>query len=209
MTQIHHNPFTCYKLTTGHAASEACSLCFVTHKPDYAGHSYSKTFYRYITCVNTCWTSSVIFLTSEKYWFGKIFRPDYRNNQCFERGKMKGLANKVRGGCCAELCSHCLLQTCKVLYFKWGSEFVNHFPVCALRSYLKSVWNSRCSDQATGWRIRDSIQGGGKKISLYQNVHTDFGVHPALCLVLTGFSCPESQAAGAWIYPLTSNYSGY
>jgi len=35
--------------------------------------SYSTTLYRYIACVNTCWTSSVIFLTSEKNWLGKIF----------------------------------------------------------------------------------------------------------------------------------------
>jgi len=35
--------------------------------------SCSTTLYRYIACVNTCWTSSVIFLTSKKNWLGKMF----------------------------------------------------------------------------------------------------------------------------------------
>jgi hypothetical protein len=60
----------------------------------------------------------VIFLTSEKNWLGKIFRADYRNSQCFERGKMKGLSSKIRAVAGVEVCSHCLLQTYKVLYIK-------------------------------------------------------------------------------------------
>jgi hypothetical protein len=44
-------------------------------------------------CVDTFWISSVIFLTSEKNWLGKIFRADYRNSQGFERGKIEGLAS--------------------------------------------------------------------------------------------------------------------
>jgi hypothetical protein len=48
----------------------------------------------------------VAFLTSEKNWFGKIFRAVYRNSQCLERGNMKKIASKLRAVASVELCSH-------------------------------------------------------------------------------------------------------
>ena len=76
-------------------------------------------------------------------------------------------------------------------------NFNNVFEVIIFEKHLRflnqtSFQNRSCSsDLAVCLTIRGSIPGRGKRIILFQTLHTSLGVHPATCPVATEVKGPR------------------